>query len=85
MTRQRRRKRALCPNLTGMDGYNRDGERHNEAADYQGSSSGKLKRSRTSSRQKSDFDHGFLRFLPVLNNPGNLATARRCPAPPTNC
>jgi hypothetical protein len=45
LTRQRRRKRALRPNLTGMDGYNRDGERHNQAADYQGSSSGKLKRS----------------------------------------
>jgi hypothetical protein len=30
------------------------------------------------------FSLGFLRFLPILNNPWNLATARRWAAPDVN-
>ena len=57
------------------------GKRHDQAADDQSCSSGKVQIAPSAFPTGKRLPVGFLRFLPVVNNPWNLATARRSAAP----
>jgi len=74
---QRGRKCALRESMTGVEGCDGHGQRHNEAADHQGRFSGKDQRGLSCSDRSTISDNGFLRLLDALNNPSNRATARR--------
>jgi hypothetical protein len=56
-------------------------ERHHQAADDQGCFSGKVQWFPNVFPIEERLPMRLLRFLPVLNNPWNLSTARRWAAP----
>jgi hypothetical protein len=69
---------------SGVGRHDSYGQRHNQAADDQGRSSGKVQRCPKVFPIEERYRlmvKGFLQFLPLLNNPWNLATARRRAAP----
>jgi hypothetical protein len=66
----------LRQGLTGV-GDDSHGKRHNQSADDQSCSSGKVQKSPNVFPIEERFRLGFLRFLPLVNNPRILATARR--------
>jgi hypothetical protein len=70
--------------LAGVGGNDGHGQRHNQAADDQDWCSGEVKWSPNVFPIEARFPIGVLRFLPFLNNPWNLATARRRAAPDAN-
>ena len=85
MTGQRRRKGALSKGLPRLGGEEGHAERHNQAADDQNDSSGKVQLSPNVFAAEERFSsRGYVRFLPTLNKPWNLATARRKALSDTN-
>jgi hypothetical protein len=78
---QRCRKRALRQGVAGMGYHNGRSERHHQAADDQGYFSGKVQWFPNVFPIEERLPTRLLRFLPVLNNPWNLSTARRRAAP----
>jgi hypothetical protein len=63
-----------------MERNNRHRQRHNQTADDQGCSSGNVQNPNVFPIEER-FPKGLLRFLKIVNNPWNLALARRKAAP----
>jgi hypothetical protein len=72
----------LCEGEASVKRHDSHGERHNQAADDQSCFSGKVQwQPNVFPIEARLYEVGLLRFLPILNNPWNWATARRSATP----